>query len=58
MLSKLFRSRVRFDDDDAAVRHAAVVGLGSDEIEQFQNDLAELAATDADPGVRRAAIER
>lgn len=58
MLSKLFRSRARFDDADPAARHDAVVGLTHDEVEQFQTDLAELARQDENQEVRLAAISR
>jgi len=58
MLSKLFRSRARFDDPDPENRRRAVVGLSEEDAKGFQADLAELARTDADRTVRRAALGR
>lgn len=58
MLSKLFRSRARFDDPDPENRRRAVVGLSEEDAKGFQADLAELARTDADRAVRRAALGR
>jgi exonuclease SbcC len=58
MLSKLFRSRARFDDPDPESRRRAIVGLSEEEARSFQDDLAELARTDADRAVRRAALAR
>ncbi len=58
MLSKLFRSRARFDDPDPEVRRRSVVTLTEEDAASFQADLAELAASDADVAVRRAAIGR
>ena len=58
MLSKLFRSRARFDDPDAENRRRAVVALPEADAAAFQDDLAELARTDPDRAVRRAALAR
>jgi exonuclease SbcC len=56
MLSRLFKSRARFDDSDDEVRRNAVAALSDEEARDFQDDLAELASTDPNPSVRRAAI--
>ena len=56
MLSRLFKSRARFDDTDDEVRRNAVAALSDEEARDFQDDLAELASTDPNPSVRRAAI--
>jgi DNA repair protein SbcC/Rad50 len=56
MLSRLFKSRARFDDPDHEVRRNAVAALSDDEAREFQDDLAELARADANAAVRRAAI--
>lgn len=58
MLSKLFRSRAKFDDPDAEIRRRAVVALSDDDVAAFQSDLAALASNDDDIGVRRAALAR
>jgi DNA repair protein SbcC/Rad50 len=58
MLSRLFKSRARFDDPDAEVRRNAVLAVTDEEARDFQDDLAEVARADADPGVRRAALSK
>ena len=56
MLSRLFKSRARFDDPDPEVRRNAVIAVTDEEAIDFQDDLAELARVDKDVGVRRAAL--
>ena len=56
MLSRLFKSRARFDDPDAEVRRSAVVAVTDEEAGDFQEDFAELARVDTDVRVRRAAL--
>jgi DNA repair protein SbcC/Rad50 len=58
MLSKLFRNRVRFDELDPVARRQAVLDITDAEIDALQADLAELARSDDDGTVRRAALER
>ena len=58
MLSKLFKSRVRFDDPDPVARRRAVLDIPDADAGQFQDELAEVAATDPDIAVRRAAVGR
>jgi exonuclease SbcC len=56
MLSRLFKSRARFDDPDAEVRRTSVLAISDEDAKNFQDDFAELARADADLGVRRAAL--
>jgi hypothetical protein len=58
MLSRLFKSRARFDDPDPQVRRAAVLAIPDEEAKNFQDDFAELVGSDADLGVRRAALSK
>jgi exonuclease SbcC len=58
MLSRLFKSRARFDDPDPEVRRASVLAISDEEAKNFQDDFAELARADADVGVRRAALSK
>jgi len=58
MLSRLFKSRARFDDPDPQVRRAAVLAISDEEAKNFQDDFAELVGSDADLGVRRAALSK
>ena len=58
MLSRLFKSRARFDDPDPEVRRASVLAISDEEAKNFQEDFAELARADADAGVRRAALAK
>jgi len=58
MLSRLFKSRARFDDPDPEVRRASVLAISDEEAKNFQDDFAELARADADAGVRRAALSK
>ena len=58
MLSRLFKSRARFDDPDAEVRRASVLAISDEEAKNFQDDFAELARADGDIGVRRAALSK
>ena len=50
MLSRLFKSRARFDDPNPEARRAAVLAIPDDEAKNFQDDFAELARSDADVG--------
>jgi hypothetical protein len=56
MLSRLFKNRARFDDPNPEARRAAVLAIPDEEARSFQDDFAELARSDADPLVRRAAL--
>ena len=58
MLSRLFKNRARFDDPDPEVRRASVLAISDEEARNFQDDFVELARSDADPGVRRAALAK
>jgi DNA repair protein SbcC/Rad50 len=58
MLSKFFRTRVRFDDLDPVSRRQAVLDIPDPDLEGLQADLAELARTDDDAAVRKAAVSR
>ncbi len=58
MLSRLFKSRARFDDSDPQIRRAAVLAIADEEAASFQDDFAELVRSDTDPGVRRAALSK
>ena len=58
MLSRLFKSRARFDDSNPEIRRAAVLAIADEEAANFQDDFAELVRSDADPGVRRAALSK
>ncbi len=58
MLSRLFKSRARFDDPNPESRRAAVLAIPDDEAKNFQDDFAELARSDSDAGVRRAALSK
>src|SRR5689334_13620870 len=58
MLSRLFKSRARFDDPDPEIRRTAVLAISDEEARNFQDDLEELVRADADRGVRRAALTR
>lgn len=58
MLSRLFKNRARFDDPNPEARRAAVLAIPHDEAKSFQDDFAELARSDADALVRRAALSR
>jgi len=58
MLSRLFKSRARFDDPDPQVRRAAVLAISDEEAKNFQDDFAELVGSDVDLGVRRAALSK
>ncbi len=58
MLSKLFRSRVRFDDPDPRARREAILQLRHEELDDLQDDLLELARTDKDTRVRQTALSR
>ena len=58
MLSKLFKTRIRFDDADPEARRRAVLDIPEADSGEFQAELAELAVSDPDLGVRRAAVAR
>jgi hypothetical protein len=58
VLSKLFKSRVKFDDPDPGARRRAVLDIPDADAGQLQNELAEVAASDTDLAVRRAAVGR
>jgi DNA repair protein SbcC/Rad50 len=58
MLSKFFRTRVRFDDQNPVSRREAVLDIPDPDLAGLQADLAELARTDDDPAVRKAAVSR
>ncbi len=58
MLSRLFKNRARFDDPNPEARRAAVLAIPDDEARSFQDDFAELARSDADALVRRAALSK
>ncbi len=58
MLSRLFKSRARFDDPDPEIRRASVLAISDEEARAFQDDFVEIARADADLGVRRAALTK
>ncbi len=58
MLSKLFRSRARFDNPDPESRRRSIAALSDEDAATFQADLAELAASDPSIDVRKAALTR
>src|SRR5262245_55921495 len=58
MLSRLFKSRARFDDPDPEIRRAAILAIADEEAANFQDDFAELVRSDANVGVRRAALSK
>ena len=58
MLSRLFKSRSRFDDPNPEIRRASVLAIADEEAKNFQDDFAEIARSDADLGVRRAALSK
>jgi len=58
MITRLFRSRKRLDSNDAGDRREAVDALTDEEAQTESATLAELARSDTDPQVRRAALAR
>ena len=58
MLSRLFKSRARFDDPNPEIRRDSVLAIADEEAKNFQDDFAEIARNDADIGVRRAALSK
>jgi hypothetical protein len=58
MLSRIFKSKGRFDQPDPGIRRQAVEELSPAKAESLQEDLLALAASDEDPGVRKACIAK
>jgi hypothetical protein len=58
MLSRLRKNKHRLQHDDPAVRRRAVEALDADKVQELQDQLAALAASDPDTAVRGACIAR